>query len=83
MSRREDRPKTAEGKQPKILAEDRPKEGEESEDVKKHNEELAKSGHHPKQQNKNEETDKDKVGKQFWSGESNCDSSQEQIRSNC
>ncbi|KAK3077474.1 hypothetical protein LTS18_010174, partial [Coniosporium uncinatum] len=66
VSRREDRPKSTEGNEPKILNENPPKSGEESEDVKKHNEEMADMADRPAAGVKNEDAEKDKVGKGFW-----------------
>jgi len=69
MSRREDRPKSTEGHQPKILNENPPNSEEESADVKKHNDDMASRADRPAAGVKNEDAQKDKVGKGFWKGE--------------
>nr|POE89778.1 hypothetical protein CFP56_20247 [Quercus suber] len=57
------------GPKPKILNESPPKEGEESEDVKKHNEEMDQRADRPNEKVRDEDVEKDKVGKQYWKGE--------------
>ncbi|KAF1982252.1 hypothetical protein K402DRAFT_424690 [Aulographum hederae CBS 113979] len=59
--------KGTEGAQPKILNENPPKTGEESDDVKKHNEEMSKRPERAHEQVSNDDAEKDKVGKGFWS----------------
>ena len=54
--------------QPKILSRSPPKEGEASEDVQKHNDEMSKRAERPAEKVKDEDLEKDKVGKRFWSG---------------
>lgn len=54
--------------QPKILSENPPAQGEESEDVAKHNREVAQRPDRPQEGVKNEDADKDKVPKGYWSG---------------
>lgn len=54
--------------QPKILSRNPPAEGEESEDVAKHNREFAQRHDRAEEGVKNEEAVKDKVPKDYWSG---------------
>lgn len=54
--------------QPKILNQSPPKESEASEDVKKHNREMDARAERPAERVKDEDVEKDKVGKGFWSG---------------
>lgn len=54
--------------QPKILSENPPAQGEESEDVAKHNREFAQRHDRAEEGVKNEEAEKDKVPKDYWSG---------------
>jgi hypothetical protein len=65
---REDRPKSSEGLEPKILNESPPKE--ESEDVKQHNKEFNERADRAHESIPNEDAEKDKVSPKFWSGES-------------
>ncbi|KAF2487586.1 hypothetical protein BDY17DRAFT_289245 [Neohortaea acidophila] len=55
--------------QPKILNTSPPKDGEESADVKKHNDEMAKRADKPAEKVKDEDVENDKVGKGFWQGQ--------------
>jgi hypothetical protein len=70
---REDRPKSTKGLKPKILDENPPKEEEQSEDVRKHNEDLANraeratEGVETKDAYKDKEP-KEKAMKGQWSG---------------
>ena len=54
--------------QPKILNESPPKDHEASEDVRKHNEEMDKRADRASLKVKDEDVEKDKVHKGFWSG---------------
>jgi len=63
------RPKSTDGLSPKILNESPPPEDKAPEDVKKHNEELEHRAERVHERAKNEDVEKDKVGKKFWSGE--------------
>lgn len=60
-----DKPKSTEGLKPKILDESAPKEGEQGEDVKKHNKEMEGRSDRAKEQIAGEEP----VDSKFWSGE--------------
>ena len=56
---------------PKILDSDAPTKGEEqSEDVKQHNREMEQRAERAHEQASGEDVEKDKVSKEFWSGES-------------
>jgi hypothetical protein len=67
---REDRPKSSEGLEPKILNESPPTPKEESADVKKHNEEFNQRADRAHESIANEGEEKEKVSPKFWSGES-------------
>jgi hypothetical protein len=56
--------------QPKILSTSPPKESEASEEVKQHNKEMDQRADKPAERVKDEDVEKDKVGKGFWTGES-------------
>lgn len=56
--------------QPKILADNPPAQGEESEEVARHNREMEQRADRPQEKVANEDAQKDKVHKGFWSGES-------------
>jgi hypothetical protein len=58
------------GAQPKILNESPPSKGNESEDVRKHNEDMDNRTEKAFEQVSNKDAEKDKVGKDFWKGES-------------
>jgi hypothetical protein len=60
------------GKQPKILSENPPSYPEQTDDVKKHNEELENRPERAEMSASNEEAEKDKVSPEFWSGKSCC-----------
>jgi hypothetical protein len=61
----------SEGKaQPKILSTSPPKESDASEEVKQHNREMDQRADRPAEKVKDEDVEKDKVGKSFWTGES-------------
>lgn len=55
--------------QPKILSENPPAEGEQSEEVAQHNKEVSQRADRADSKVKNEDTEKDKVPKDFWKGE--------------
>lgn len=57
--------------QPKILSENPPAQGEESEEVAKHNKDFAQRHDRAEEGVKNEEAGKDKVPKDYWSGRLN------------
>lgn len=59
---------TQNGAQPKILSENPPKDGEQSEDVEKHNREMESRAEKAHEKASNEDAEKDKVVKGFWSG---------------
>lgn len=54
--------------QPKILNENPPTKGEETEDVKKHNEEMDNRAEQAHEKVPNEDASKDKVPSEFWKG---------------
>ena len=54
--------------QPKIYSESPPKNSDASEDVQKHNREMDARAERPAERVKEEDIEKDKVGKGFWSG---------------
>ena len=54
--------------QPKIYSESPPKNNEASEEVQKHNREMDARAERPAERVKEEDYEKDKVGKGFWSG---------------
>lgn len=56
------------GAQPKILNENPPTTENQSEDVRKHNEDMANRAEKAHEQVSNEDAEKDKVGKDFWKG---------------
>lgn len=56
------------GAQPKILNADPPKEGEQSAEVERHNRDMENRAEKAHEKVSNEEAEKDKVGKGFWSG---------------
>lgn len=60
-----------ENAQPKILSESPPSGEDQPEEVKRHNEDMAKRVEHPDAQVSNEDAEKDKVKKGFWAGKSN------------
>lgn len=61
--------KGTQGAQPKILNENPPKEGEASEDVQKHNRDMENRAERSHEKvNSDEDIEKDKVPKGFWSG---------------
>ncbi|KAH8732457.1 hypothetical protein GQ44DRAFT_766596 [Phaeosphaeriaceae sp. PMI808] len=62
------------GAQPKILNAKVPSKGEESEDVKKHNREMENRTDKAHERVSNDDTEKDKVPKKFWSGQGGRDS---------
>jgi hypothetical protein len=64
----ESKPRTTEGLKPKILDESPPAKEEESEDVRKHNEDMGKRHEKAHEQIPNEAAEKDKVGPGFWTG---------------
>ena len=66
---KDSRPKSTIGLSPKILHESPPPEDKAPEDVKKHNEELEHRAERVHERVRNEDVEKDKVGKKFWSGE--------------
>ncbi|KAH7400591.1 hypothetical protein DE146DRAFT_467237 [Phaeosphaeria sp. MPI-PUGE-AT-0046c] len=57
------------GAQPKILNESPPTEGEQSKDVKQHNEEMEHRAEKAHEQASNEDAKNDKVPKKFWAGQ--------------
>jgi hypothetical protein len=61
--------KGVKGAQPKILNENPPKQEEESQEVKQHNAEMDQRAEKAHEQVSNEDAEKDKVPKSFWSGE--------------
>lgn len=61
--------KSSKAPQPKILNENPPAEGEQSEDVARHNREMDQRADRAHEGVKNEDTEKDKVSKGFWTGE--------------
>jgi hypothetical protein len=63
------KPKSTEGLQPKILNESPPTSEEESDDVKKHNEEFTQRAERAHEGVENKDAEKDKVSSKFWSGE--------------
>ncbi|KXT00018.1 hypothetical protein AC578_4856 [Pseudocercospora eumusae] len=65
--------KSRNGSQPKILSDSPPKEGEESEEVRKHNEEVAKRADRLHEHVNPEDVEKDKVPKGFWKGQGGVD----------
>lgn len=56
------------GAQPKILSASPPQEHEASEDVQRHNKEMDQRADKAAEKANNEDAEKDKVGKGFWSG---------------
>jgi hypothetical protein len=64
----EKKPKSAEGLSPKLYSDSPPSKDKESEEVKKHNEELEQRAERAHEGVSNEDTQKDKVGKDFWKG---------------
>jgi hypothetical protein len=66
---KDSRPKSTDHLSPKILNESPPPEDKVPEDVKKHNEEMEHRAERPHEKARNEDVEKDKVGKEFWSGE--------------
>ncbi|KAF2167854.1 hypothetical protein M409DRAFT_22001 [Zasmidium cellare ATCC 36951] len=60
--------------QPKILSDNPPAQGEETEDVAKHNREMAQRADRAEEKVNNEDTEKDKVPKGYWSGTGGRDS---------
>lgn len=60
--------KGTQGAQPKILNESPPKEGSASADVEQHNRELDQRAEQAHEKVRDEDIEKDKVGKGFWSG---------------
>ena len=58
------------GAQPKILNENPPSKENESEDVKKHNEDMANRTERAHEQVSNDDAKKDKVSGKFWAGKS-------------
>ena len=52
--------------QPKIFGESPPNEGEASQEVKDHNKDMDKRAERPAEKVKDEDVEKDKVGKGFW-----------------
>ncbi|TKA80563.1 hypothetical protein B0A55_02010 [Friedmanniomyces simplex] len=65
--------KGTQGAQPKILNESPPKEHEASEDVQKHNREMDQRAEKASEKVRDEDVEKDKVGKEFWSGQGGAD----------
>ncbi|KXT10893.1 hypothetical protein AC579_9863 [Pseudocercospora musae] len=65
--------KSSNGPQPKILSDSPPKEGEESDEVRKHNEEVARRADRPHEHVNPEDVEKDKVPKGFWKGHGGVD----------
>lgn len=57
------------GAQPKILNANPPSGGEESQEVKEHNEDMKKRAEQAHEQVSNEDAEKDKVPASFWKGE--------------
>ena len=57
------------GPQPKILNENPPQKGEESEGVRRHNEEMDHRADKAHEGVSNHDAEKDKVSGKFWSGE--------------
>ncbi|KAF1842147.1 uncharacterized protein K460DRAFT_370143 [Cucurbitaria berberidis CBS 394.84] len=62
-------PNEVKGAQPKILNENPPASEDESEDVKKHNEEMDSRAEQAHEKVSNEDAAKDKVSDKFWKGE--------------
>lgn len=60
--------KTKSGAEPKILSDNPPAQGEESEEVARHNREVEQRFDRAEEKVKNEDAEKDKVPKGFWSG---------------
>ena len=56
--------------QPKILSASPPQEGDQPEDVARHNREMESRMDRPAEKVKDEDLEKDKVNKGFWSGTS-------------
>ena len=63
------KPKSTKGLAPKILNKGPPPGDKASEDVKKHNEELEHRAERVHERFPNEDDEKDKAGKEFWTGE--------------
>lgn len=63
------RPKSTKGLSPKILKDESPVEDKEPEEVKKHNEELEHRAERVHLRLPKEDVEKEKVGKEFWTGE--------------
>lgn len=63
------KPTSTKGLAPKILNPSPPPEGKASEDVKKHNEELEHRAERVHERFPDEDDEKDKMGKEFWTGE--------------
>ena len=61
-------PSEVKGAKPKILNDNPPAAGEESEDVKKHNKDMSNRAEQAHERVSNEEADKDKVPSSFWKG---------------
>jgi hypothetical protein len=66
--KQESKPRDTKGLKPTILNESPPAKEDESEDVKKHNEDMANRHEKAHEQIKNEDAEKDKVGPGFWTG---------------
>ncbi|RMZ71655.1 conserved serine-rich [Pyrenophora seminiperda CCB06] len=62
-------PSEVKGAKPKILNENPPAAGEESEEVRKHNEDMSNRAEQAHERVSNEDAEKDKVPASFWKGE--------------
>ncbi|KAF2766261.1 hypothetical protein EJ03DRAFT_377101 [Teratosphaeria nubilosa] len=65
--------KGTQGAKPKILDESPPPKGQEPDDVKKHNQEMEQRADKASASVNEEDIEKDKVGKNFWSGHGGAD----------
>ena len=60
--------KTSDKAEPKLYSDSPPKDADAPQDVKEHNEQMSKRADRPTEKVKDEDVEKDKVNKGFWSG---------------